>query len=130
MYSTFMGLETAYRALITSQTALNISGKNISNASPQGYSRQVDNIRATTPLTVLKNGKDMSIGTGSTIDSITRVRDAYVDHQYRRETSSYEYWSGREASLSMVEGLLNEASSYSLSNDLAEFWNAKSLLRL
>lgn len=128
MYSTFMGLETAYRALITAQTALNVSGQNISNASTKGYSRQIDNIQATAPLTVLKNGKAMSIGTGATIDSITRVRDAYIDHQYRREASSYEYWSGREASLNMVEGLLNETSQFSLSNDLAEFWNAWSEL--
>lgn len=128
MYSAFMGLETAYRALITSQTALNVSGQNISNANTKGYSRQVDNIRPTVPLTVLNNGKAMSIGTGSTLSSINRVRDAYIDQQYRRESSNYEYWAGREASLSMVEGLLNETSAFSLSNDLSEFWNAWSEL--
>lgn len=127
-YSTFMGLETAYRGLMTSQTALNVAGQNVSNAGTAGYSRQIANIATTIPLTINQNSKDISIGSGSNVETITRIRDAYIDQQFRRETSKYEYWSGKEATLSLVEGVLNETSDYSLNNDLSEFWNAWSEL--
>jgi len=124
MYSTFMGLETAYRALITSQAAIDTTGQNISNASTTGYSRQIANTQATIPLTINANSRDLSIGTGSFLTDITRVRDAYLDQQYRRETSQYEYWSGKEATLSLTEQFFNETSDYSLSSDMSEFWSA------
>ncbi|HHV63599.1 MAG TPA: flagellar hook-associated protein FlgK [Peptococcaceae bacterium] len=128
MYSSFFGLNVALRALSAYQGALNVTGHNIANANTTGYTRQLANIQATTPLSVFTLGKEISLGTGSTLDNIVRARDYYIDRQFRWETSKYEYWAGKENSLKLIEGLMNEPSEYSLHNDLVLFWNAWSEL--
>lgn len=128
MYSTFFGLQIASRALATQQAALDVTGHNIANANNKGYTRQLPNLQAAAPLTFNAAGKPITIGAGSTMDSIIRARDSYVDRQYRWETSKYEYWAGKEQTLNMVEGLMNEPSEYSFSSDLNKFLNSWSEL--
>ncbi len=124
MSSTFFGLELSRRALATQQAALNITGHNISNANTQGYTRQIGNLTATTPYTINSTGKNISLGSGVTLDTVSRARDAFVDRQFRGETSKQQYWAGRQDSLSKVEGILNEPSDNSLSNDMNQFWSS------
>lgn len=124
MNSTFFGLELSRKALESQQVALNITGHNIANANTQGYTRQIANLTATTPDSILTNGRNMSLGTGVTLDKITRARDAFVDRQLRSETSKQQYWTGKQDSLSKLEGIMNEPSDNSLSNDLNKFWVA------
>ena len=124
MSSTFFGLELSSRALGAQQAALNITGHNISNANTQGYTRQIGNLTATTPDTIPIAGRNLSLGSGVTLDTITRARDAFVDRQFRSETSKQQYWAGRQDSLSKVEGILNEPSDNSLSNDMNQFWTS------
>ncbi len=120
MSSTFFGLEIARRALQAQQTALDITGHNISNASTPGYSRQIAKLEATTPW----SGHNVSLGTGVTLGYITRARDAFVDRQYRWETSKQQYWAGQQDAMQKVEGIVNEPSDNSLSNDMNKFWIA------
>lgn len=128
MYSAFFGLELAYRALSTYQTALDVTGHNISNASTNGYTRQVANIQTAIPLTINVDGKKLTLGTGSTLQNVTRARDSFIDRQFRWENSKYEYWATKKESLNMMEGLMNEPTEYSLSEDMSKFWNAWSEL--
>lgn len=127
-YSSFFGLELAVRALSAQQGALGVAGHNISNAGTAGYSRQVADIRTAIPMTVPGSGKELTLGTGSILDTVSRARDAFIDRQYRTETAKYEYWAGRQSTLRTIEGMMNEPSQYSLSNDLSHFWNAWSVL--
>lgn len=124
MSSTFFGLELSSRALTSQQAALNITGHNISNANTQGYTRQIANLTATTPDTIPGMGRNLSFGSGVTLDTITRARDAFVDRQFRSETSKQQYWAAKQDSLSKVEDVLNEPSDNSLSNDMNQFWVA------
>lgn len=125
MTSTFFGLETARRALSAQQAALNITGHNVSNANTAGYTRQIVNLTATTPYTTTSlTGRNLSLGTGVTLDTVTRARDAYVDRQFRQETSKQQYWAGRQDSLQKIEEILNEPSENSLHSDMDNFWNA------
>jgi flagellar hook-associated protein FlgK len=124
MSSTFFGLEIARRALQAQQTALDITGHNIANASTSGYTRQIAGLQATIPWTTINNGRNVSLGTGVALDNITRARDVFVDRQYRWETSKQQYWAGKLDALQKIEGLVNEPSDSSLSNDLNQFWNA------
>lgn len=124
MRSTFSGLELARRALESQQTALDITGHNIANANTPGYSRQTANLQQTVPSSIPSMGHNLSIGTGVTVASIERARDLFVDRQYRWETSKQQYWTGREDTLTKIEGLLNEPSENSLHDDLDKFWNA------
>jgi flagellar hook-associated protein 1 FlgK len=124
MPSTFFGLEIARRAIQTQQIAVDITGHNISNASTTGYTRQIANLQSTDPFVMMNNGHKTSLGTGVVLDNIMRARDAFVDRQYRWETSKQQYWLGKQDTLQAIEGVVNESSDYSISNDLNNFWNA------
>jgi len=124
MGSTFSGLELSRRALASQQAALNTTGHNISNANTQGYTRQIANLTATTPDVISISGRNLSVGTGVTLATITRARDAFVDRQFRTETSKQQYWVAKQDNLSQVEEVLNEPSDNSLSNDMNQFWTA------
>ncbi|TGE32589.1 flagellar hook-associated protein FlgK [Desulfosporosinus sp. Sb-LF] len=124
MNSTFFGLELSRRALESQQVALNITGHNIANANTQGYTRQIANLTATTPDSIPAMGRNLSLGSGVTLDTITRARDAFVDRQFRSETSKQQYWGSKQDSLTKVESILNEPSDNSLSSDMNQFWTA------
>lgn len=124
MSSTFFGLEISRRALETQQTALNTTGHNISNANTPGYTRQIANLTATTPETLNSMGHNVSVGTGVTVNYIGRARDAFVDRQYRWESSKQGYWTTQQDILQKVEGMFNEPSDNSLSLDMNQFWSA------
>ncbi|HWQ43952.1 MAG TPA: flagellar hook-associated protein FlgK [Desulfosporosinus sp.] len=124
MASTFSGLELSRRALSSQQIALNVTGHNISNSNTQGYTRQIANLIATTPDTLPAMGRNLSLGSGVTVDTITRARDAFVDRQFRTETSKQQYWVAKQDSLTKVEDMINEPSDNSLSNDMNQFWVA------
>ncbi|ADY54941.1 flagellar hook-associated protein FlgK [Syntrophobotulus glycolicus DSM 8271] len=124
MGSTFAGLELGKRALSAQQLALNAAGHNISNASTQGYTRQVANLATTIPDQLYLFGHTQSVGTGVAVATIIRVRDNFIDRQYRWETARQQYWTERQNSLQQVEGILNEDSADSLHNDLDKFWVA------
>ncbi|HEY8908990.1 MAG TPA: flagellar hook-associated protein FlgK [Desulfosporosinus sp.] len=124
MNSTFFGLELSRRALESQQVALNITGHNIANANTQGYTRQIANLTATMPDTLPAMGRNLSLGSGVTLDTITRARDSFVDRQFRSETSKQSYWTAKQDSLTKVEDIINEPSDNSLSNDMNQFWTA------
>ncbi|MGE7664292.1 flagellar hook-associated protein FlgK [Ureibacillus composti] len=124
MRSTFMGLETSKRGLYTQQTALYTTGHNIANANTEGYSRQRVNLQETVsyPGVGLNNqSTKYSLGTGVEAGSVQRIRDDFVDRQYRQETSKLGYWSERAKTISQMEDVLNEPSEYGLSKALDDF---------
>jgi flagellar hook-associated protein 1 FlgK len=131
MTSTFHGLETAKRALLTQQVALQTVGHNISNAATVGYSRQRVNMVATSPLEMpaFRNSTmPGQIGTGVEYDSITRIRDSFLDLQFRRENQTLAMWEVMEQTFTSIEGLLNEPSDSGLRAVMDKFWNSLEVL--
>jgi len=125
--STFMGLETSKRGLFTQQSALYTTGHNISNANTLGYSRQRVNMEATAgfPGTGLSAGTMPGfLGTGVQAGSIQRVRDGFVDQQYRQESNKLGYWDTQTKAISQIEDVMNEPSAYGLQKSLSEFWQS------
>lgn len=127
MRSTFMGLETSKRGLHTQQSGLYTTGHNISNANTLGYSRQRVNMEATSgfPGVGLNAGTMPGfIGTGVQAGSITRIRDSFVDQQFRQESNKLGYWEAQSKAISQMEDVLNEPSHYGLQKSLSEFWQS------
>lgn len=127
MYSTFHGLETARRALVAQQTALHTTGHNIANANREGYTRQRVNFTNTEPFpNVARNAPRVpgQIGTGVKADFIQRIRDSYLDIQYRGENAQASYWEARYGGLERIEDLLNEPSETNLSSTMDQFWQS------
>jgi len=127
MRSTFMGLETNKRGMFTQQSGLYTVGHNISNANTLGYSRQRVNMEATTPYPGigLNSGTTPGfIGTGVQAHSIQRIRDTFVDRQYRQESNNFGYWETRSKAISQMEEVMAEPSAFGLNETLNQFWKS------
>ncbi|MFF2752159.1 flagellar hook-associated protein FlgK [Psychrobacillus sp. NPDC058041] len=127
MGSTFMGLETSKRGLFTQQSALYTTGHNISNANTLGFSRQRVNMEATLgyPGTGLNAPKIAGhLGTGVQAQSVQRIRDEFIDRQYRQETTKLGYWESRANAISQIEDIVTEPSDYGLNAALDQFWSS------
>lgn len=127
MRSTFMGLETSKRGMFTQQSALYTTGHNISNANTPGYTRQRVNMQPTLgyPGTGLTAPTTPGfIGTGVEAGSVQRIRDSFVDQQFRQESNKLGYWESRSKAISQMEDVLNEPSEFGLAKSLDEFWKS------
>src|SRR5437016_8333585 len=125
--STFFGLETTLRGLLAEQGALDVTSHNIANANTQGYSRQQAVFGASDPLQVTDGARLStlaSIGTGVDIQSFTRIRDQFLDLQYRAQNMVLGQQSTTSDAMSQVETALSEPSTNGLANQLAKFWSA------
>lgn len=127
MRSTFMGLETSKRGIFTQQTALYTTGHNISNANTLGYSRQRVNMEATAgfPYPGLNSPTYPGhLGTGVEAGSIQRIRDEFIDRQYRQETSRLGYLGSTVKSISQMEDIMDEPSKYGINQAFTNFWKS------
>ncbi|MEO4054172.1 flagellar hook-associated protein FlgK [Solibacillus sp. CAU 1738] len=127
MRSTFMGLETSKSGLFLQQTALYTTGHNISNANTAGYSRQRVNMQSLPGFSYpgLNSAKlPGHLGTGAEAHSIQRVRDQFIDRQYRQETNSLGYWEAQTKSISQMEDIMTEPSEYGINQSFTDFWKS------
>ncbi|MGE7931988.1 flagellar hook-associated protein FlgK [Viridibacillus arvi] len=127
MRSTFMGLETSKRGLYTQQSALYTTGHNISNANTIGYSRQRVNMQPTLgyPGAGLNAPKTAGhIGTGVEAGSVERIRDQFLDRQFRQEATKLGYWGAKTESISQMEDIMAEPSEYGLNQAFNDFYKS------
>lgn len=127
MYSTFHGLETIKRALVSNKYSLDVIGHNISNANTEGYSRQRLDLTEMSPLANLQMNKlplPGQIGQGVIAQDVERIRSSFLDVQYRVENQIFHHWDNVYTQLRQVEILLNEPSDTSLRSIIDEFWKA------
>ncbi len=121
MSNTFSGLEIGRRALSYFRQGIETAGHNISNADVDGYSRQRVEASATTPYTlpgINSSGEPGQIGTGVGIDAINRVRDAFLDAQYRGESVEGGFWEAASTSMEYIEMFIGEPSETGISTAL------------
>lgn len=127
MRSTFLALETARRALVAHQRALEVIGHNIANAGTPGYVRR-EPILAATPGYVVETGAGFkrpgTVGTGVEIVRIKRVFDGFVESRIRQAGVTLGLWDGRNDALSQVEAIFGEPSDVGLADALSKFFAA------
>ncbi len=129
----YSGLNTALSGLEAAQAAIDTTGQNIANANTPGYSRQQVVQTDRTPLTIPAlssiTGNGSQVGLGVDITTITRVRDQFLDSQYRGQNSQTSGDNTASTLLGQVQAALNEPSSSGLSTALNQFWTAWSGLQ-
>lgn len=127
MRSTFQGLEIAKRGMFTQQSALYVTGHNIANANTPGYSRQRVNFVQTEPYPAASLNRPQipgQMGTGVEAGSIQRVRERFLDLQYRGEATKIGYWSARSDAIAKMEDIINEPSDFGLGKAMSQFWQS------
>lgn len=113
-------LEIARNTLLNEQVQIQIASYNIANADNTAYARQKANLTAN-PATRIQAGW---IGTGARIDSITQVRDQYVERQLLASTAQESEYSTRAGLLETLGTYVNDTGNTGLSAELGDFWDA------
>jgi flagellar hook-associated protein 1 FlgK len=122
------GLQTALSGLIAEQTALDTTGNNIANANTEGYTRETALLEPQEPLTISalssNTGLGAQLGTGVSVTTITRIRNDYLDAQYRSQNSSLSAATADAEVLEQAQSAFNEPSSAGIASQLSNFWSA------
>jgi len=125
---TLQGLQTALSGLLAEQQALDVTGHNIANANTEGYSRQkavlVTNQAIQIPALSAITGEGAQLGTGVTVETYTRVRNSYLDAQYRTQNSGLSGATTQAEVLEQAQSAVNEPSSTGIASQLSEFWSS------
>jgi flagellar hook-associated protein 1 FlgK len=128
MTSSFFGLQVSLRGLLAQQQAIDVSGHNIANANTPGYSRQEAVLEPTRPYIIPANsvntGAGAQLGSGVDVAAIRRIRDQFLDLQYRAQQMSLGDATARTTSLDQVELAFAEPTDDGLAAQLASFWDA------
>jgi len=125
--STFMGLETTLRGILAQQLAINVTGHNISNANTVGYSRQSAVLSPTDPYSepgVSRPPQAGQLGTGVDVASYNRIRDGFLDIQYRAQAMKQGLSTATQDGLSQVQDALAEPSDHGLNALLQKYWSS------
>ena len=115
----------AKRGLNVQQSHINTASHNIANVSTEGYSRQRSVAQTTRPFGGLSRFDSVSVGqvgTGAEITNIQRIRDSFLDYQFREANSKAESVAEQSEFFSKIEAIIGEPSSTSMQNLFSEFY--------
>jgi len=132
--SSFYGLQTSLRGLLAQQRALDTTGHNIANVSTTGYSRQEAVMAASAALHIpqggVQGGAGAHIGSGVDVLAYRRIRDNFLDLQYRAQATRLGEAIGKAEGLDRAEQALTEPGDNGINKQLSEFWSAWGALSL
>ena len=125
---TLQGLQTALSGLLAEQQALDVTSNNIANSNTEGYSRETAVLATKPPIEIpalsVLTGEGGRLGTGVTVERITRIRNEYLDSQYRTQNSALSAASTQAEELTQAQAAFNEPSSAGLADQLSAFWSS------
>lgn len=113
-----VGLNSAMRALLAQQQAMDAVAHNVANVNTPGYSRQ------RVVLSQAASGSPSGAGGGVDVKGIERLRDRFVDVQTRTESGTAGDYHARAASLGFVEATLGQGGPGGLQDAMDQFFNA------
>lgn len=120
--SSFFGIDVATRGLYSAQRGLTNVNHNVNNINTPGYSRQVLEQKASTPL-LLSDGTGM-LGTGSVVTGVKRMRDEYLDTKYRAENKVLGEWDVKYTLMEELQVIYNEPSDSGFNTVLNQFYDS------
>ncbi len=115
--SLFSGINTARTGLSSAQTGVNTTSHNISNAENKEYTRQRVVQESTKSLSV---GNSL-IGTGTKVESITRVHNEFVYTRYQQSSERNSYISTLEQNLEEISNSFPDMEGVGIKNDLDNY---------
>lgn len=125
--SSFSSIHIALQAILTHQSALDVVGHNVANASTPGYHRQsavlqagpasgVSSLAASTVQNLAGNGVVMT--------EVRRFSMEFIDSRYRSELAETSRYDVEQSFLAQIEASMAETSKAGLNTKLDEFWSA------
>ena len=132
MLNSFYGLEMGKRALNAFRLGLQTVGHNVSNMKTEGYSRQRVNLSTVTPYAMpgeSRAGGPGQIGMGVKVDEIVRIRDEFLDFQYRSSLSTLGYWDKINKLYEAIQNYIPEPVKPGIRVSMDNFFNAMQKLQ-
>ncbi len=123
----FTGLNTALRGVQAQQAALDVVAHNIANVETPGYSRQEAVFSASPTLRVdgaKQDGTGAQLGTGVDVLAYRRLRDDFLDLQFRAQNMASGQSDATAQRLSVVQSDLATGSTSDLGTLLDNFWSS------
>ncbi len=108
------------RGMAAAQLGLDVTGQNISNANTEGYSRKVLTLSADARMDQVFG----QMGFGVEVESITRVRNSFLDEQIQNQLESKGYYEIINSALERVENTFTEPQDTGIGHYLDQFWNS------
>lgn len=94
-------------------------GHNISNMNTEGYTRQRVNFRTVTPEDIPHVGQ---LGQGMYADDIVRLRDEFLDFQYRDNMADLGYWEKINDLYDAIQSYISEPNSSGIRSAMDTFF--------
>jgi flagellar hook-associated protein 1 FlgK len=113
-------LNTAAQTLQNSQTSLQVSSNNISNASNTWYAEEVP-VQTETPDIETTAGW---LGTGASIGQITQMRNQFLEGQLMGANSEYSQYSALASQLQTIQSEDSDNGTTGISQALGSFFNS------
>src|SRR5437588_4841342 len=107
----FTGLQTALSGLQAAQAAIDTTSENIANANTAGYTRQRVNLVENGSLTIpalTQQGGGTQLGTGVSLTDISRIRDQFLDVQYRAQSTATNNANTNASQLAQVQTAIDQ----------------------
>lgn len=124
--SLFGALNTGLLGVYASKLAMNVVAHNIANANTPGFSRQRPELLTMPPIpltSLTQPAIPLQIGTGVYVRDIQRIRDEFLDLQYRQVNNKFNFWDVLTANLHFVEQLFAEPSEAGIRYLYDSFWS-------
>jgi flagellar hook-associated protein 1 FlgK len=124
MSGLFSILNTGDLGMQAMQSALDVTSHNVANADTTGYTRETVNLQALAPTNPSLDASSANeVGTGVTVQDISRIRDALNDYQVRQATSANSTLTNTSNYLSQIQTIMNEPSDTGISSLIGTFFS-------
>ena len=117
--SDFVSLYTAFSGLQAAQAALDTASHNIANVGTDGYTRQRVELGSRIP----HQQPFGPVGTGVSVEDITRSRNEFLDVRYRDSVAGERLFTTLGELLGGIEASLGEPD-HGITSTLGSLWNA------
>jgi flagellar hook-associated protein 1 len=123
--SNFSSLNTGLSALIAHRQAAEVISHNIANVNTEGFSRRRLDLQAdgAPPVAALWSRK-LTAGSGVRADGIFRIRDEFLEAQYRNESALSSALGSTNTVLARIETAFPEPSDSGIAEQFNRFWSA------
>ena len=113
-------LDTAGQTLLNTQTELQVSSSNISNAGNTWYAREVAHQTDNPDINTLSGW----IGTGASVSQITQIRDQFLEGQLMGANSDYSQYSTLNSQLQTIQSADSDSGSTGITQALGSFFDS------
>jgi len=113
-------MNSAKWALLTHQTAIEVTGQNIANVNNPDYSRQEVRLESAYPVNIGR----MALGTGVQIQGVERRFDKFLFSQRLESNFNLARWEARDMIMSRLDVVFNEADGNGINQMMSQMFQS------